>query len=119
MIFLDTEDVLKEVSKGEVVQCDHKPVSKVAIPIGPSPNSGGFDPRMMGHSIGSDFLLYNLYRDTARTEIWGNGSGNTFTYLRNVNRNKPRAETVYGRIPPLQNVSAGSYTDTLTVTINW
>lgn len=102
-----------------IVQCDEKPPAKVTISIGPSPGSGSFDPRTMDHISGTDSLYYNLYRDTNRSEIWGDGSGNTFTRRRNVNRNKPRVETVYGRIPPLQDVSAGSYADTLTVTINW
>ncbi|MCL5966951.1 MAG: spore coat protein U domain-containing protein [Deltaproteobacteria bacterium] len=31
----------------------------------------------------------------------------------------PVTTTVYGRIPPGQNVSVGSYGDTLTVTITW
>jgi spore coat protein U-like protein len=26
---------------------------------------------------------------------------------------------IYGRIPPGQNVSVGSYSDTITLTINW
>ena len=102
-----------------IVQCDDKPVARVTISIGPSPGSGSFDPRTMDHMSGTDALSYNLYTDTNRNKIWGDGSGNTFTSDRNVNRNKPKVVTMYGRIPPLQNVSAGSYADTLTVTINW
>ena len=108
-----------DTSGAIIIQCDETPAVKVDISIGPSPGSGSFDPRTMGQISGTDSLLYNLYRDTNRSEIWGNGSGNTFTDRKNVNRNKPQVVTVYGRIPPLQNVSAGSYTDTLTVTINW
>ena len=101
------------------VQCDETPPPRVTVAIGPSPFSGGFDPRMMRHSTGPDLLNYNLYTDRNRTATWGDGSGNTSTGTRRVNRNRPRVFTVYGSIPPLQDVSAGNYTDTLTVTITW
>jgi spore coat protein U-like protein len=101
------------------VQCDEVPPARVNVAVGPSPYSGGFDPRMMSHSTRPDLLHYNLYTDRNRTAIWGDGSGNTFTRTRVVTRHRPRVFTVYSRIPPLQDVSAGNYTDTLTVTITW
>ncbi len=101
------------------VACDERPLPRVTIAIGPSPNSGGFDPRMMKLTTGSDLLNYNFYINRNRTRIWGDGSGNTFTRSRRVRRNRPWVRNVYGRIPPGQDVSAGLYADTLTVTITW
>lgn len=99
------------------VSCN--PRARVTVTIGTSPNSGGFNPRQMKQIAGVDLLNYNLYRDPGRVEIWGDGTGGTFSQWKNVNRNKPRVFSVYGRIPPLQNVSAGPYTDILVVTITF
>jgi spore coat protein U-like protein len=50
--------------------------------------------------------------------VWGDGSAGTSTVpLRKVNRNRPATTTIYGRIPPGQNVSVGAYSDSVTVTI--
>jgi len=91
----------------------------VTIAIGPSANSGGFDPRMMRLISGSELFEYNFYTRANHNRIWGDGSGRTRTMSRNVRRNRPWVRTVYGRILPMQDVSAGIYNDTLTVTITW
>jgi len=66
------------------------------------------------------FLNYNLFTDPTRLILWGNGalgstvtlSGGTVTAgQRNFSRN------IYGRIPAGQNVGAGTYGDTLVVTV--
>ena len=101
------------------VDCNESPPPTVIIAIGSSPNSGGFNPRKMILSGGSDLLIYNFYTDSNRTRIWGDGSGNTYTLSNRVRRNRPWVSTVYGRIPPGQDVSAGNYNETLTVTITW
>ncbi|RJQ47398.1 MAG: SCPU domain-containing protein [Nitrospiraceae bacterium] len=101
------------------VDCDETPPPFVTLSIGPSPNSGGFSPRKMKQSGSTDLISYNLYIDAACTQIWGDGSGNTFTAQNKVFKRSPWISTVYGRIPPQQNVSAGTYTETLTVTIVW
>jgi spore coat protein U-like protein len=36
-----------------------------------------------------------------------------------VTRDTPFMATIYGRIPASQNVSAGGYTDVITVTVDW
>jgi spore coat protein U-like protein len=53
--------------------------------------------------------------------VWGDGTAGTATVVQpKVMRNKPPAAiTIYGRIPAGQDVSAGAYGDTLTVTITW
>jgi len=69
---------------------------------------------------GTEGLNYNLYLDAATTTIWGDGTGGTSHYgpihpSTNVNVTL----TIYGRIPAGQNVSAGSYADTITATVNF
>lgn len=89
-----------------------------------SPGSAGsFQPRRM--QSGGSVLDYNLYRDSARSAIWGNGSGGTNTVSGSLGALLPlgqtvsRTHTVYGRIFPQQNIPAGAYTDTLTVTLTF
>lgn len=91
----------------------------IAMQLGPSSNSGGFDPRQMKLSGGSEFINYNLYTDSGRTKIWGDESGNTFALSRKVFKRAPWIATIYGRIPPRQDVSIGNYNEALTVTIVW
>ena len=35
-------------------------------------------PRTLAHLTGTDRLNYNLYVDSARTQVWGDGTGGTF-----------------------------------------
>lgn len=105
-------------STGSVtILCDA--TTTVATSIGQSPNSGGFNPRRMKHSSLGDLMIYNLYTDGSRTIIWGDGTGGTSTVTRKAIKNKPLDLTVYGRIPPGQDVSGGLYGETLVVTIVW
>lgn len=103
------------------VSCDEVPPPDVTIEIGPSGGSGGFNPRRMGHASRPDRMNYNLFTDPSRSAVWGDGTAGTQTvFLKRVKRQKPPVvTTIYGRIPPGQNVSAGGYSDTLTVTITW
>lgn len=80
-------------------------------------SSSTFSPRTLRK--GSEILDYNLYTNAARTNVWGDGTGGTSIYTRanppNSNVNVP----VYGRIPALQDVSAGNYADTVVAVINF
>jgi len=100
------------------VSCDQSPPPDVLISVGPSPTSGGFHPRQMRQAPGADRLNYNLFTNAGMSAIWGDGSSGTSTvFLKNVKKNRPTVTTIYGRIPPGQDVSVGIYSDILTVTI--
>jgi spore coat protein U-like protein len=78
-------------------------------------SSSTFLPRRLGGAAG---LSYNLYLDAARTVIWGDGTGGTSAL--NGPTTRPSATVpVYGRIPPMQDVAAGAYTDLIVVTLNF
>lgn len=80
--------------------------------------SGTYASRQMRK--GTEPLLYNLYLNAAATSIWGNGTGGTQTYARTRPPfNTAVVVTVYGRLPAGQDVSAGTYTDTISATINF
>ncbi len=100
------------------VACDRNPPTDVTISIGPSPTSGGFQPRQMRHASQPDRMNYNLFTSPSMGTVWGDGSAGTSTVLLGkVNRNRPVTTTIYGRIPSGQNVSIGAYSDAVTVTI--
>lgn len=81
-------------------------------------SSATFNPRTMTN--GGETLSYNLFRDAARTSIWGDGTGGTSTYTdNNPSNGADTVVTVYGRVPAGQDVSAGSYSDTVSAVINF
>ena len=89
------------------------PLVTIQLDKGGSPS---FSPRQMRR--GSETLNYNLYLDSTRSTIWGDGTGGTQTYSR---ANPPTFQnvnlSVFGRIPAGQDVSAGTYSATVTATI--
>lgn len=82
--------------------------------------SATFNPRRM--TSGANTLNYNLYTNSTRTTIWGDNTSGTSRisdgYLLGLGTTV-RNYTVYGRVPALQNVAAGAYADTITVTVNY
>ncbi len=101
------------------IRCPFKKKRKVIIAIGPSTVSGSFNPRQMKLLTGTDRLDYNIFTNRAMTKIWGDGTGGTKVVKKKVGRKKAKKVKVFARIPALQNVSIGSYADTVTVTIVW
>jgi spore coat protein U-like protein len=102
-----------------VITCNEAPPPTVSLEIGPSGVSGGFFPRQMQQQGGSDRLAYNFYTAAGAGVVWGDGTGGTATRSARVSRTQPWVVTIYGRVPAGQNVSAGSYADTLAITINF
>jgi spore coat protein U-like protein len=69
---------------------------------------------------GTNVLYYNLYRDAARMQIWGDGAPPTFTVIGTRPGKGRPTETdhpIYGRIFAGQAPDPGSYTDNLVVTV--
>lgn len=82
--------------------------------------AASFSPRTLAN--GGYTLQYNLYTNAARTHIWGDGTSSTNTVsdaytalvllqLKNY--------AVYGRLPASQNGAAGTYNDSITVTVEY
>lgn len=85
-------------------------------------SSGSYTPRTM--MSGSNTLNYNLYTNSSRTTIWGDGSGGTSIVTRNfilgLLGSITLTNTVYGRLPAGQTTAAvGPYSDTITVTVEY
>lgn len=85
-----------------------------------STGNGSYSPRLL--KSGASSLSYNLYTTVAHTNVWGDGSGTTTlvsdhaTLIIGANVTH---YTVYGHIPAGQDAAAGSYTDTIVVTVNY
>jgi spore coat protein U-like protein len=81
-------------------------------------NSSTYNPRQMLQ--GSEALNYNLYLDGARTVIWGDGTSGTSRYgPLNPPDNVDVTLSIHGRLSARQNVRAGTYRDTIRITINF
>ena len=80
-------------------------------------SSGSFAQRQMLSGVTP--MGYNLYLDAARSLVWGDGTGGSLPVIRIKARpgRQNFALPVYGRIPPVQSVSPGLYTDDIVVTI--
>ncbi len=84
--------------------------------------SGNYATRTM--LSGSNTLNYNIYWDTAHTQIMGNGTGGSYSGYAGpitiIAGNFAQVNgTMYGYIPPLQDAVPGAYTDVLTLTITY
>lgn len=82
-------------------------------------SSGSFLERTMKLTTGSDSLIYNLYTNSARDRVMGDGSGTTEAPTNVVTRPQAWTISLYGRIPARQNVPPGIYSDVLTATVLW
>ncbi|MBA3511574.1 spore coat U domain-containing protein [Sphingomonas sp.] len=89
------------------VSCD-APTS-FTVSIGPGTGTVQ-DRRMTG---GAAQLAYNLFKDSNRLVIWGEGIDGLGAVGTTVDL------PVYGRIPATQNVQANVYADSLTVTVTF
>jgi spore coat protein U-like protein len=92
---------------------DTLPAFVVSLSKGGAPT---YNPRRM--SSGANTLDYNIFNQAAFTTIWGDGTGGTLTRSYGGGGNSA-AGIGYGRIPAGQYVAAGSYTDTITVTVTY
>ena len=84
---------------------------------------GSFNPRAMSNGINT--LAYNLYTDSNRSTIWGNGSGQGVKVTGSIDFpsivvgwvTKDKSFTIYGRTQTGKSISAGTYSDTITATV--
>jgi spore coat protein U-like protein len=96
-------------------QCTNLWWSNVTVYLskGSAPNN---NPRQMAR--GADRISYNLYLDAAHTQIWGDPSPYSYSHFYWWG-NADVTLTIYGLIPALQDVTRGSYSDSVTATVNF
>lgn len=80
-----------------------------------SGQSNSYTSRVM--MSGANLLSYNLYTSTARTLVWGDGSSISSVMM--AGRNATTTLNVFGQIPAGQDVAIGTYSDSITATVNF
>lgn len=98
--------------------------TSIAYTVALSSGGGGsFTPRVLTTSGG--VLNYNLYTNAAHSIVWGDGGGGSQTVngtvaFRNFfDFSQSSIETIYGRIDAGQDAAAGSYGDSIVITVTY
>lgn len=92
--------------------CTNRSAFQVGLDNGA--NASGNIRRM---ASGTGYVAYELYRDTQRTQRWGNTlNADTAT---GTGSGVEQTLTVYGRVPAQSAAAAGNYSDTVTVTVTY
>jgi spore coat protein U-like protein len=96
------------------VNCTRSTGAAVSFDLGLNPAS---DVARAMSGPATERLQYQIYRDAARSLVWSQGEN----AVRVVSRGITTADslTVFGRIPPRQEVAPGAYSDLLTATVDF
>ena len=64
-------------------------------------------------------LRYGLFLDSARSIVWGDGTGITQVFQGSTNEGVPDNIVIYGKIYKLQNVYKGSYAESVIMELDY
>lgn len=97
-----------------IIACTRGAAATIGLNTGS--NASGSTRRMAN---GTEYLTYEVYKENARTNVWGNSGGALYD-AGTAPSSAPQTFTVYGRVPAGQNGAiAGSYADMITATVNF
>ena len=96
-----------------VIACTKGAVTTLGLDTGANVSAGA---RRLASS--GNFLTYELYQDSSRSTVWGNSGAALFNSGTSPSKDA-RTFPVYGRVTGGQDVTAGSYTDTVVATVNF
>lgn len=103
------------------ITCSGNIGEPVGYTISLSSGSGSYLNRHL--NSGSSVLIYNLYTDISRSQVWGDGTAATTTVSDSYTLNASpttRDHTIFGRIPAGQTqVTAGAYSDNVVITLTY
>ncbi|MEO6018375.1 MAG: spore coat U domain-containing protein [Polaromonas sp.] len=106
-----------EVLSSVDVRCNPPTNVKVSVGLGNGAGARFSTGRKMTRMAGGGTLTYNLYLDAARTVVLGDGTDGSTVW--NTQGHKLTFD-IFGRIPGSQPaVQAGSYVDTVIVTVSY
>ncbi|VVD66963.1 secreted pili protein involved in motility and biofilm formation [Pandoraea morbifera] len=116
-ITFDSQSTLTSDVSGSgqlTLQCTNNDAYRVALSGG---LSGSVSARRMTGATGAS-VDYQLYLDSARTTIWGDGTSGTST-LTGIGSGLIQFIPIYARVPSQSTPLPGVYTDTVTATIQF
>ena len=96
------------------VQCTNSTTYDIGLNAGLGTGADTTTRRMMD---GAEFVDYQLFSDSGRATNWGNSVG-TDT-VSDTGDGAAQDHTIYGRVPVQSTPSAGTYLDTVTVTVTF
>ena len=111
-----TYHVFRNVALDSAGNIDMNCPSGVGYNITLSAGNGTYEQRIL--SSGANSLIYNLYTAANRAFVWGDATIGSAS-VSGSGTGEPINHVVYGRTPPHQNVPAGSYSDTISIMINF
>ncbi|MEO9336525.1 spore coat U domain-containing protein [Mesorhizobium sp. SB112] len=84
--------------------------------IGLNNGQTGTAPTQRRMTLGSEAVIYGLYKDANRSQPWGNSGG---TLASGTGAGSAQNIPIYGRVPAQQTPSPGVYNDTVIVTVTY
>jgi spore coat protein U-like protein len=108
-----TNGTAQDVDGSFIVTCTTGTAPVVGLGLGN--NAAGSTRRMVS---GLQFLTYEIYKETGRTNVWGDAGAATVT-LAAAPSILPQTIAVYGRIPANQSASTGVFLDTVAITLTF
>ena len=106
----------RDATSNVVVQCQAGQEYEVTLSEGDGRGATESN-RRMTRIGGNDVVNYQLYRNAARTQNWGNTPGSNS--VDGTGTGFPEILPVYGRIPPQATPPTGDYQDTIVVEISF
>jgi len=103
---------------GLSVQCTSTTPYQIGLDNGQGTGVTGPAARKMTGPLGAT-LTYGLYQDAAHSSVWGNTTGTGGNTQGGTGSGNVTAYTVYGLMPPQTTPAAGTYNDTVTVTVTY
>ncbi|CNI09595.1 spore coat U domain-containing protein [Yersinia pekkanenii] len=101
------------------IQCSGNPSVTLALNSGANTSGSITAGRRLLNSSTGEYLLYQIYQDSARTLIWGNGSNGGTTQLVATNGTVQYVILYAQLFASSTQPTAGLYTDTLLVTVTY
>lgn len=102
-----------------IVQCSGTPSLTLALNSGANTSGNIASGRRLLNSATGEYLLYQVFQDSARSVIWGNGSNGGATQMITANSTVQQI-ILYAQLFASSTLpTAGNYTDTLLVTVSY
>lgn len=114
MDFGTTTSLTNDLNSSSAIQLECPSNTQWQLGLSNGVNAVGTTRRMRNQS---SYVRYELYQDTARTKRWGN-TANADTYT-GTGGATTIVVPVYGKVPAQNDVPAGAYNDTITVTLSY